>query len=163
MVCDQCKDLKTTSALLCKGKMLNEIRFNIIPFLQCSKCDILQEHKRFITLSKKYKLIEIMRCYTTSDIKMQLKTTKTKQRVNKYSIGYVNHITRCIHDYTRGRFYNRDMIINQKFYEERIREMKAKREINLKTFFIDFYKELCEKKWNGKKPYLWKNTSRHYY
>ena len=147
MVCDQCNEHNITSALLCKTALLEHLNNELKPYLRCQKCKNYH-HKLFMTLSKNHNLHEIIYHYNLKDVKSHLKTTKTKQQVNKHSMGYIRYITHCIKFYKGGRFYDDWMIKYQNKYQEELNNMKAKHHINLKTFFIDFYCELCDKRMN---------------
>ena len=143
MVCDQCNDHNTTSLLLCKTALPDSINMHLKPYLKCESCKHYL-HKRFMILSKNHNLDNIIYHYSLKDIKPHLKTTNTKQQLNKIPLGHIRYITHCIKIYIGGRFYDERMIKYQQQDETVLRNMKAKHEINLKIFFMDFYKELCD-------------------
>ena len=132
MVCEQCNDHNTTLALLCKTALPDSINMHLKPYLRCERCKHYL-HKRFITLSKNHNLDNIIYHYNIKDIKPHLKTTNTKQQLNKTTLGYIRYITHCIRFYIGGRFYDDTMIKYGKECEERLRNMKGKHEINLKN------------------------------
>ena len=103
-------------------------------------------HKRFMILSKNNNLDNIIYNYNLKDIKPHLKTSYTKNNYVKYLWG-ISDITHCIKFYTGGRFYNDQILQYEGEHEERIRNtMKVKYQVNLRILFMDFYKELCDKK-----------------
>ena len=146
MVCERCKDLKTTTALLCKTALPYDLNGHINQYIRCMECDKKKEHKRFMTLSRKHNIANIVFHYTLQAIKKELATTKTKQQANKFSMEFVRYITHCIQFYVNGRFWNNRMTQTETYHELKIQGMKTKHKINLKTFFVDFYKEICNKK-----------------
>ena len=146
MVCEQCEDHNVTSALVCKTLLPEHLNINIKSYLKCEMCKRCN-HRRFSRLSRIYDLNTIIWTYKLKNIKPLLQTTKTKQQLNKYSIDYIRYITQCIIVYYKGgHFYENKMKEYQQRNEAQIRIMKAQHEINLKTFFVDFYKEICNKK-----------------
>ena len=146
MVCEQCQDLKTTTALLCKNHLPIELNNDIKKYIRCMQCDDRCNHKRFITLSKKHNITNIIFYYIIKGVKKELATPKTKQQVNKFSMEFVRYITHCIQFYVNGKFWNNRMTQTQIYYQGKIENMKVKHQINLRSFFIDFYGEICNKK-----------------
>ena len=67
MMCEMCKDLKTTTALLCKTTLPYDLKGHIKQYLRCLECDKLKEHKRFMTLSRKHNIANKF-CITPSNI-----------------------------------------------------------------------------------------------
>ena len=146
MVCDLCNDHNITSLLLCKTVLPDGINMEMKPYLRCERCKY-HLHKRFITLSKNHKLDDIIYHYNIKDIKPHLKTTYIKRQLCKISLGHIRYITHCLKYYTGGRFYDDRMIKYEREHEEGITNyMKVKYQVNLKYFFMDFYKELCDKR-----------------
>ena len=157
MVCDLCNDHNTTLALLCKTALPEHLNINFKPYLRCEKCKHYL-YKRFITLSIKHNLPEIIYHYNIKDIKPHLKTTITLRQLNKTTLGYIRYITCSLKYYTGGKFYDKYVIQYKNECEQRLRNMRGQHHTRLTDFFIDFYEELCNKKWQKKTPILWKNT-----
>ena len=145
MVCDLCNDHNTTSLLLCKTVLPDNINMELKSYLRCERCKHYL-HKRFLSLSKKHNLDNIIYHYNIKDIKPHLKTSYIKRQLCKISLGHIRYITHCLKFYIGGPFYDEQMIQYEREHEQGIiNSMRVRYQVNLKCFFIDFYKELCDK------------------
>ena len=89
MVCERCKDLKTTTALLCKTALPYDLNGHINQYIRCRGCD----EKIKMKLFREYYNLEhwgIYHCHRKlQNIKAEINDKSINAYINKHSMGYI--------------------------------------------------------------------------
>ena len=96
MVCEQCDDLKTTTALLCKNHLTTGINNDIKKYIRCTRCD----EKIKMKLFREYYNLEhwgILHWHRKlQNIKTEINDKSVNAYINKHSIGYIRYVGHCL-------------------------------------------------------------------
>ena len=84
MVCQQCEDLKTTTALLCKNHLPIELNNDIKKYIRCTQCDLKK-----ILLKHSSNLKDFS---SPSSLRKELKDTDLVKYININSASYLHEV-----------------------------------------------------------------------
>ena len=144
--CEECKEKITTAKLLTKHNLIEGLDNQICKYIQCPRCDEIEEMEKFKAIYRGMNLhVIFLYRHRLSSIKNHIGIKTIEQQINKHSITFLRYVGHCL------TFYHGPLsIYTEQIQQQMKRQIKNYKYIDLTILSFEFFRTLFLKRLTDK-------------